>query len=48
MTLNKYIVPVLIFIPIAIVQLTLVPLVSIESIAPDLVTIKTDRCTEQF
>lgn len=39
MTLNKYIVPVIIFIPIAIIQLTLVPLISIESVAPDLVTI---------
>jgi rod shape-determining protein MreD len=39
MTINKYIIPILIFIPIAVIQLTLVPLISINSIAPDLVVI---------
>lgn len=36
---EKYFLPIIIFFPIAIVQLTLVPLVSIQSIAPDLIII---------
>jgi rod shape-determining protein MreD len=36
---EKYFLPIIIFFPIAIVQLTLVPLVSIKSIAPDLIII---------
>ncbi|MBL1212818.1 MAG: rod shape-determining protein MreD [Ignavibacteriae bacterium] len=36
---EKYFLPIIIFFPIAIVQLTLVPLISVQSIAPDLITI---------
>ena len=36
---EKYFLPIIIFFPIAIVQLTLVPLISIDSVAPDLIII---------
>lgn len=39
MTQIKYIKPFLFFIPALILQLTVVPLISIESVAPDLITI---------
>ncbi len=39
MNFQKYILPVLILIPLAAVQLTLIPLISIDFIAPDLIII---------
>jgi rod shape-determining protein MreD len=35
----QYLIPVLVFIPVLIIQITVIPLISIESIAPDLLLI---------
>ena len=39
----KYFIPIFVFIPVALIQLTVVPFISIQEIVPDLLTIAVVR-----